>query len=122
MQPAKTPSLPVSCISCFILLGYLAYLEYKRIITMNKHYNSPHIFHSLSLLVLDSERSYECIDFTMLCVFFLCLNVSNNASIFNFSSFSGSKVNLVGALGRSFFEIPNSFQKHWDKPKKKKKN
>ncbi|KAF0718482.1 hypothetical protein FWK35_00036228, partial [Aphis craccivora] len=29
----------------------------------------------------------------------------NNASIFNFSSFSGSKVNLVDALGRSLFEF-----------------
>ncbi|KAF0716399.1 Uncharacterized protein FWK35_00036182, partial [Aphis craccivora] len=29
------------------------------------------------------------------------------------------KVNLVGALGRSFFEIPNSFQKHRKKQKKK---
>jgi len=28
-------------------------------------------------------------------------------------------MNLVGALGRSFFEIPNSFQKHREKPKKK---
>ncbi|KAF0772151.1 Uncharacterized protein FWK35_00001835 [Aphis craccivora] len=27
-------------------------------------------------------------------------------------------MNLVGALRRSFFEIPNSFQKHWEKPKK----
>ncbi|KAF0765172.1 Uncharacterized protein FWK35_00018314 [Aphis craccivora] len=44
----------------------------------------------------------------------------NNASIFNFSSFSGSKVNLIGVLGRLFFEIPNNFQKHRKNPKKKK--
>ncbi|KAF0755193.1 Uncharacterized protein FWK35_00020907 [Aphis craccivora] len=31
---------------------------------------------------------------------------------------SVSKMNLVGALGRSFFEFPNSFQKRWEKPKK----
>ncbi|KAF0751143.1 Uncharacterized protein FWK35_00039065 [Aphis craccivora] len=60
----------------------------------------------------------------MLRVFF-CVSVymrtcRNNASIFNFNSFSGKKVNLVGALRRLFFEIPNSFQKHWEKPKKKK--
>ncbi|KAF0686485.1 Uncharacterized protein FWK35_00036421, partial [Aphis craccivora] len=32
---------------------------------------------------------------------------------------SDSKMNLVGALGRSFFEFLNSFQKRWEKPKKK---
>ncbi|KAF0768627.1 Uncharacterized protein FWK35_00024519 [Aphis craccivora] len=32
---------------------------------------------------------------------------------------SDGKMNLVGALGRSFFEIPNSFQKHREKQKKK---
>ncbi|KAF0701789.1 Uncharacterized protein FWK35_00036715 [Aphis craccivora] len=31
---------------------------------------------------------------------------------------SCSKMNLVGALRRSFFEFPNSFQKRWEKPKK----
>ncbi|KAF0767043.1 Uncharacterized protein FWK35_00014633 [Aphis craccivora] len=33
---------------------------------------------------------------------------------------SCSKINLVGALGRSFFEIHNSFQKRREKSKKKK--
>ncbi|KAF0711652.1 hypothetical protein FWK35_00036553 [Aphis craccivora] len=28
-------------------------------------------------------------------------------------------MNLVGALRRSFFEFPNSFQKRWEKPRKK---
>ncbi|KAF0772232.1 Uncharacterized protein FWK35_00008564, partial [Aphis craccivora] len=46
------------------------------------------------------------------------LTYQNNASIFNFSSFSSSKANLVGALWRSFFEFPNNFQKHREKPKK----
>jgi len=36
----------------------------------------------------------------------------NNPSIFNFSSFSGCKVNLIGALEVS------SFQKHREKQKK----
>ncbi|KAF0746232.1 Uncharacterized protein FWK35_00031401 [Aphis craccivora] len=59
----------------------------------------------------------------MLCVIFFCVSVytktcRNNALIFNFSSFSDSKVILVGALGRSFFEFPNIFQKHREKPKK----
>ncbi|KAF0758471.1 Uncharacterized protein FWK35_00022556 [Aphis craccivora] len=31
---------------------------------------------------------------------------------------SYSKINLVGALGRSFFEFPNSFQKRREKQKK----
>ncbi|KAF0723160.1 Uncharacterized protein FWK35_00026161 [Aphis craccivora] len=31
---------------------------------------------------------------------------------------SCSKMNLVGTLGRSFFEFPNSFQKRWEKQKK----
>ncbi|KAF0753125.1 Uncharacterized protein FWK35_00017574 [Aphis craccivora] len=59
--------------------------------------------------ILDSERSDKCIDFTM-------LTYRNNALIFNFSSFSGSKVNLVSAFGRSFFEIPNSVQKRQELP------
>ncbi|KAF0703390.1 Uncharacterized protein FWK35_00029620, partial [Aphis craccivora] len=49
----------------------------------------------------------------MLCVFFFFVceftrTCRNNASIFNFSSFSGLKVNLVGLLGRSFLEFPNT--------------
>ncbi|KAF0762430.1 Uncharacterized protein FWK35_00009696 [Aphis craccivora] len=32
---------------------------------------------------------------------------------------SDNKMNLVGELGRSFFEFPNSFQKRREKPKKK---
>ncbi|KAF0757732.1 Uncharacterized protein FWK35_00031216 [Aphis craccivora] len=32
---------------------------------------------------------------------------------------SDRKMNLVGALKRSFFEFPNSFQKRREKPKKK---
>ncbi|KAF0772374.1 Uncharacterized protein FWK35_00015141 [Aphis craccivora] len=31
---------------------------------------------------------------------------------------SDSEMNLVGALRRSFFEFPNSFQKHREKTKK----
>ncbi|KAF0761134.1 Uncharacterized protein FWK35_00006880 [Aphis craccivora] len=61
---------------------------------------------------IHSELSDECIDFTMLCVFFVSVHENIN--------FSDSKVNLVGALGRSFFEFPNSFQNHREKPKKKK--
>ncbi|KAF0703557.1 Uncharacterized protein FWK35_00038623 [Aphis craccivora] len=54
------------------------------------------------------------------CVFFFCVSVytrtcRNNTSIFNFSSFSDSKVNLVG----HFLEFPNSFQNHGGKPKNK---
>ncbi|KAF0769532.1 Uncharacterized protein FWK35_00021206 [Aphis craccivora] len=51
--------------------------------------------------VLDSERSDECIDFTMFCVFNFFVSVytrtcQNNAS---FSNYGSGKMNLVGALG-----------------------
>ncbi|KAF0764079.1 Uncharacterized protein FWK35_00019021 [Aphis craccivora] len=55
----------------------------------------------------------------VLCVSVYTRTYRNNASIFNFSSFSDSKVNLVGTLGRSLLEFPNSFQKPREKPKKK---
>ncbi|KAF0758039.1 Uncharacterized protein FWK35_00008280 [Aphis craccivora] len=56
----------------------------------------------------------------MLCVFFFVYTRTcrNNASISNFGVVSYSKMNLVGALGRSFFEFPKSFQKRRVKPKK----
>jgi len=52
---------------------------------------------------LDSERSNEYIDFTMLCTLGVVFD---------------SKIYLVGALGMSFFEFSNNFQKHQEKPKK----
>ncbi|KAF0770225.1 Uncharacterized protein FWK35_00003604 [Aphis craccivora] len=60
----------------------------------------------------------------MLCVFFFFVSVytrqcRNNASISNLGVVSCSKMNLVGALNRSFFEFPKSFQKRREKPKKK---
>ena len=68
-------------------------------------------------IILDSERSDECIYFTMMCVFlfiyFFFVSVisnRNNALIFNFSILFHGKVNLVGSFGRPFFKIPNSFQ------------
>ncbi|KAF0701574.1 Uncharacterized protein FWK35_00035614 [Aphis craccivora] len=76
------------------------------------------------LLILDSERSDECIDFTMLCIFFffLCLCTRESVKIMlqfqTMGVVSCSKMNLVGALGSSFFEFPNSFQKRREKPKK----
>ncbi|KAF0768215.1 Uncharacterized protein FWK35_00014620 [Aphis craccivora] len=70
----------------------------------------------------DSERSEECIDFTMLCVFFLffflCLCTRESVEItLQFQTMgvvSCRKMNLVGVLGRSFFE----FQILREKPKK----
>jgi len=63
------------------------------------------------LYILDSERNDElCIDFTMMCDLKLFLfwrlhvftiSSRNNALIFNFGIYSGEKVNLVGAIGRS---------------------
>ncbi|KAF0748376.1 Uncharacterized protein FWK35_00031479, partial [Aphis craccivora] len=72
--------------------------------------------------ILNSDRSDECIDFTMLCVFFfLCLCTRESVEIMlqfqNMGVVSCSKINLVGVLG-SVFEFPNSFQKRREKPKK----
>ncbi|KAF0773442.1 Uncharacterized protein FWK35_00002390, partial [Aphis craccivora] len=71
----------------------------------------------------NSERNDECIDFTMLCVFFFLCTRERVEIMLQFQTVgmvSCSKMNLVGALGRSFFEFPNSFQKR--RGKKKKKN
>jgi len=58
---------------------------------------------------VDSERSDEWIDFTMMCfiIFLSVYTISsrNSASIFNFSILFDRKVNLVGALGKSKFPI-----------------
>ncbi|KAF0748700.1 Uncharacterized protein FWK35_00019818 [Aphis craccivora] len=56
--------------------------------------------------ILDSESSYVCIDFTMLCIFFVSVSTRkcrNSTSISNLGVVSDSITNLVGALGRSFF-------------------
>ncbi|KAF0747985.1 hypothetical protein FWK35_00035396 [Aphis craccivora] len=49
------------------------------------------------------------------CVFFFCLCTRERVEIMLQFQFLGvisdSKMNLVGALGRSVFEIPKSFQK-----------
>jgi len=70
---------------------------------------------------LDSERNDDCIDFTMMCVFFVSVIMvwsSKTASIFfNIILFDG-KVSQVDAFGRLKFKIPNSFQKHQEKPHK----
>ncbi|KAF0730702.1 Uncharacterized protein FWK35_00033251 [Aphis craccivora] len=62
--------------------------------------------------------------YNVVCVFFFFVSVytrtcRNNASISNYGGSSCSKMNLVGALGRSFFEFLNSFQKRRENPKKK---
>ncbi|KAF0714213.1 Uncharacterized protein FWK35_00037994 [Aphis craccivora] len=78
------------------------------------------------MVILDSERSDECIDSTILCVFFfffLCLCTRERVEIMlqfqTMGVISDSKNNLVGVFGRSFFEFPNSFQKRQEKQKKK---
>ncbi|KAE9542780.1 hypothetical protein AGLY_002691 [Aphis glycines] len=62
----------------------------------------------------NSERSDECIDFTMMCVFFFVsvYNIwsSKNASIFEFSPSLKSKLNLVGTLGGQKLKINLTFQ------------
>ncbi|KAF0760462.1 Uncharacterized protein FWK35_00013918 [Aphis craccivora] len=84
-----------------------------------------HIVKRIAIFILDSELSDECgIDFTMLCVFFffVCLCKRERVEIMlKFQTMgvaSCSKMNLVGALGRPFFEFPNRFQKRLEKPKK----
>ncbi|KAF0757402.1 Uncharacterized protein FWK35_00021875 [Aphis craccivora] len=58
------------------------------------------------------------------CVFFFCFCVCTQESIEKMLQFQTmrvvtcSKMNLVDALGRSFFEFPISFQKRQEKPKK----
>ncbi|KAF0702576.1 Uncharacterized protein FWK35_00025123, partial [Aphis craccivora] len=101
----KTSAINLVLILCIVLNFSSNFLEHKKKLS-NKHYHVSRI--------LNSERSDECIDFTMLCFFFFFVSVytrkcGNNARISNFG---------VGALGRSFFEIPNSFQKRREKPKK----
>ncbi|KAF0765617.1 Uncharacterized protein FWK35_00003763 [Aphis craccivora] len=57
----------------------------------------------------------------MLCVFFFFVCVCTRECVEIMLQFrtlgvvSDSKLNLVGALGRSFFEFPNSFQKRREK-------
>ncbi|KAF0770320.1 Uncharacterized protein FWK35_00022905 [Aphis craccivora] len=73
--------------------------------------------------MFNSERSDECIDFTTLSVFFfLCLCTRERVEIMlqfqNLRVVSDRKIILVAALGRSFFEFHDSFQKRREKPKK----
>jgi hypothetical protein len=55
--------------------------------------------------ILDSERSDECIDSTMMCFFFFVSDdniwSSKNASILDFSPSLKRKLNLIGTLGGS---------------------
>ncbi|KAF0765877.1 Uncharacterized protein FWK35_00010761 [Aphis craccivora] len=57
------------------------------------------------------------------CVFFLCQCTRKIVEIMlqfqTLGLVSERKLNPVGALGRSFFEFLNSFQKRREKPKKK---
>ncbi|KAF0769184.1 Uncharacterized protein FWK35_00007316, partial [Aphis craccivora] len=62
-------------------------------------------------VILDSERSDECIDFTMMCVFFLCtysITSRNNAPISNYEGEIKSK------------HFPTVFKKIKKNKKKKK--
>ncbi|KAF0772657.1 Uncharacterized protein FWK35_00002684, partial [Aphis craccivora] len=65
---------------------------------------------------IHSERSDECIDFTMLCFFFVCLCTLERVKIMLQFQTLGFCVYLVGAFESSFFEFPNSFQKRREKP------
>ncbi|KAF0762047.1 Uncharacterized protein FWK35_00005912 [Aphis craccivora] len=69
--------------------------------------------------ILDSERSD---DSTYNAFFFFVCTRERFEIMLQFQTLrvvSYSKINLVGALGRSFFEFPNSFQKRREKQKKK---
>ncbi|KAF0708056.1 Uncharacterized protein FWK35_00030756 [Aphis craccivora] len=57
----------------------------------------------------------------MLCFFFVSCTRESVEIMLQFQTLrvvSDSKMNLVGALRRLFFEFPNSFQKRREKPKK----
>ncbi|KAF0736122.1 Uncharacterized protein FWK35_00033460 [Aphis craccivora] len=57
----------------------------------------------------------------MLCVFFCVCTRESVEIMLQFQTMgvvSDRKLNLVGALERSFFEFPNSFQKRREKQKK----
>ncbi|KAF0766422.1 Uncharacterized protein FWK35_00011568 [Aphis craccivora] len=72
---------------------------------------------------LNSERSDECIDFTMLCVFFLCRCIRERVNIMlqfqTMGVVSDRKMNLVAALGGHILRFPIVF-KSAGKNKKKK--
>ncbi|KAF0753608.1 Uncharacterized protein FWK35_00020588 [Aphis craccivora] len=72
---------------------------------------SPPPWKNQRFIVLDSERGDECIDFTMLFFFFFFVEIMLQFQ--TLGVVSDSKMSLVGAL--------ESFQKHREKPKKKKK-
>ncbi|KAF0762621.1 Uncharacterized protein FWK35_00028169 [Aphis craccivora] len=76
-------------------------------------------------MILDSEQSDECINFTMLCVY-VCLCTRERVKImFQFQTLvvvSDSKINLDGALGRSFLKFPIVFKSAGKKQKKIKEN
>ncbi|KAF0772935.1 Uncharacterized protein FWK35_00004253 [Aphis craccivora] len=98
--------------------------QYKNMyecILHTKLINGYNLYVDLEIISLNSEQRDECIDFTMLCVFFLCLCTLERVEIkLQFQTLgmvSYSKMNLIGTLGRSFFEFPNSFQKRREKPK-----
>ncbi|KAF0762890.1 Uncharacterized protein FWK35_00008993 [Aphis craccivora] len=83
----------------------------------------PQLF--IFALYINSERSDECIDFTMLSVFFfLCLCTRETVEIMlqcqTLGVVSDSKMNLVGALGKLFFEFPNTPGKTKKKIKEKR--
>jgi len=89
----------------------------------HKNIQFKHFEHHL--FILDSEWNDECIDFIMMCFFFLylCLALWFGAvKLLRFTSIVGilfdEKVNLVGAFGRSNFKITNIFQKRREKQHK----
>ncbi|KAF0770973.1 Uncharacterized protein FWK35_00013693 [Aphis craccivora] len=87
------------------------------------HVKNNKLFNKLYELKDHSERSNEGIDFTMLCVFFFCLCTRESVEIMlqfkTMGVVSDRKMNLVGALRRSFFVFPNSYQERREKPKRK---
>jgi len=86
------------------------------VISLTNTHNTHIHYHNF-----DSERmSNECIDFTMIIVFFyffilvsaITVWVSKTPSIFFNNIMFDETMNLVSAFERSKFNIPNSYQKH----------
>ena len=82
----------------------------------------------VTIIILDSERSEECIVFTMMFIFFIFyfffytvnrIATRKSAPISMNGIFSFRKLHLVDTFKRSFFDFLNSF---WERCEKLRKN
>ncbi|KAF0712888.1 Uncharacterized protein FWK35_00022150 [Aphis craccivora] len=102
---------------------YTICTDYKGCTTMHRPRHAEISWNTLTNDFNTNLKHSMILSITMLCFFLSVYTITcrNNASNFNFSSYSGSKMNLVGGwcIGEVIFLVPNRFQKHREKPKKK---